>query len=173
MVNKGFESSGAILKGRQEHAKPMEITLINRTNQPVEMYRKDFEKIAANAEKKLYLAPTCTISVTFVRSRTIHVINRDYRGIDRPTDVISFAARDYSFANELEEEEEDLGDLFINIDYARRQAALYGHSVEREICFLFTHGLLHCCGYDHMKPEDEKVMFALQDEILDPVMPRK
>lgn len=151
----------------------MEITLINRTNQPVERYRNHFERIAENAEKRLHLPSSCTISVTFVRSVTIHRINRDYRGIDRPTDVISFAARDYSFDNELEEEQEDLGDLFINIDYARRQAVRYGHSEEREICFLFTHGLLHCCGYDHMKPEDEKVMFALQDEILDPVMPRK
>ena len=66
----------------------------------------------------------------------------------------------------------DLGDIFINIDYARKQAKQYGHSYRREIAFLFTHGMLHCLGYDHMKEEDEKVMFALQDDILDPVIDR-
>ena len=110
--------------------------------------------------------------MTFVRSRAIHQINRDYRGIDRPTDVISFAAGDERSGFESEEELLDLGDLFINIDYARRQANEYGHSYEREMCFLFTHGLLHCLGYDHMNPEEEKEMFALQDEILDPVIGR-
>ena len=111
------------------------------------------------------------ISVTFVRSRTIHTINRDYRGIDRPTDVISFAIQDD--LEDFEEENKDLGDIFINIDYARKQAKEYGHSYEREICFLFTHGLLHCLGYDHMEEKDAEVMFKLQDEILDPIQPRK
>lgn len=150
----------------------MEITIYNRTNQDMTKYETLFEEIASSAEKRLKLAHDLELSVTFVRSRTIHRINRDYRGIDRPTDVISFAANDFSYVNELPEEEKDLGDLFINIEYARKQAARYGHSVERETCFLFTHGMLHCLGYDHMKPEDEKVMFALQDEILDPIMPR-
>ena len=67
---------------------------------------------------------------------------------------------------------EDLGDLFINIDYARRQAKEYGHSYEREMGFLFTHGLLHCLGYDHMTESDEKVMFDLQKKILDPIVSR-
>jgi probable rRNA maturation factor len=66
----------------------------------------------------------------------------------------------------------DLGDIFINIDYARRQAKEYGHSEKREICFLFTHGLLHCLGYDHMTEKDEKEMFGLQDRILDPIVSR-
>ena len=111
------------------------------------------------------------IYVTFVRSRSIHAINRDYRGIDRPTDVISFAIQDD--LEDFEEENKDLGDIFINIDYARKQAEEYGHSYEREICFLFTHGLLHCLGYDHMEEKDAEVMFKLQDEILDPIQPRK
>ena len=72
----------------------------------------------------------------------------------------------------IEEETKDLGDLFINIDYARRQAREYGHSEAREFGFLFTHGLLHCLGYDHMTPEEEKEMFALQDRILDPLVSR-
>ena len=124
------------------------------------------------AERVLELDDTCIISVTFVRSAAIHRINRDYRGIDRPTDVISFAVRDDTDGFEDVEEETDLGDIFININYAKRQAKEYGHSEKREICFLFTHGLLHCLGYDHMTEKDEKEMFALQDRILDPIVSR-
>ncbi|MBR2596673.1 MAG: rRNA maturation RNase YbeY [Solobacterium sp.] len=149
----------------------MNITFINRTNQPAEPYRPLFEAIAASAEDVLGLDRDLEISVTFVRSRTIHIINRDYRGIDRPTDVISFAVQDDDMPL-IEEETKDLGDLFINIDYARRQAREYGHSEAREFGFLFTHGLLHCLGYDHMTPEEEKEMFALQDRILDPLVSR-
>lgn len=149
----------------------MEITLINRTNQPVEKYDELFQKISKSAEKLLKLPNDYELSVTFVRSQTIHKINRDYRGIDRPTDVISFAIRD----NEddfIPEEEKDLGDIFININYCKKQAKEYGHSYDREMGFLFTHGMLHCLGYDHMKEDDEKVMFALQDQILDPIIQR-
>ena len=149
----------------------MEITYINKTNQDMHVYEKFFQSIAKRTEKELKLANDLEISVTFVRSRTIHIINRDYRGIDRPTDVISFAIRD-GLENFIPDEEKDLGDLFINIDYARKQAREYGHSEKRELGFLFTHGLLHCLGYDHMNPEDEKKMFALQDRILDPIISR-
>ncbi len=150
----------------------MEITYINRTNENIDSWKPLFRKIAASAENVLQLPDDYEISVTFVRSVTIHRINRDYRGIDRPTDVISFAARDGLDAM-VAEEEKDLGDIFINIDYARRQAKEYGHSYRREIGFLFTHGLLHCLGYDHMTPEDEKEMNRLQDQILDPLVKRK
>lgn len=151
----------------------MEITLINRTSLPMEDCMPLLKKIAAAAEKKLHLPGNQMISVTFVRSASIHKINREFRGIDRPTDVISFASNDSGFENESEEEKQDLGDLFINVNYAAKQAVRYGHSEKREIGFLFLHGLLHCLGYDHMKPEDEKIMFRLQDEILDPVVSRK
>ena len=149
----------------------MQITIYNRTNQDAGVFEQLFEKIAEKAEQRLALSDDYELSVTFVRSRTIHTINRDYRGIDRPTDVISFAIRD-DMEFEMVEGMNDLGDIVINIDYARKQAKQYGHSYQREIAFLFTHGMLHCLGYDHMKEEDEKVMFALQDEILDPVIDR-
>ena len=149
----------------------MQITIYNRTNQDAGVFEQLFEKIAEKAEQRLALSDDYDLIVTFVRSRTIHTINRDYRGIDRPTDVISFAIRD-DMEFEMVEGMNDLGDIFINIDYARKQAKQYGHSYRREIAFLFTHGMLHCLGYDHMKEEDEKVMFALQDEILDPVIDR-
>ena len=149
----------------------MHITIYNRTNQDAGVFEQLFEEIAQKAEQRLKLSDDYELSVTFVRSRTIHTINRDYRGIDRPTDVISFAIRD-DMEFEMVEGMNDLGDIFINIDYSRKQAKQYGHSYRREIAFLFTHGMLHCLGYDHMKEEDEKVMFALQDEILDPVIDR-
>lgn len=149
----------------------MEITLINRTNESIDAYKKLFNQIANSAEKTLKLPKDYEISVTFVRSQTIHKINRDYRGIDRPTDVISFAIRDNE-EDFIPDEEKDLGDIFINVNYCKKQAKEYGHSYKREMGFLFTHGLLHCLGYDHMNPKDEKVMFSLQDKILDPIISR-
>lgn len=149
----------------------MIITVLNRTNQDMSAFSEDFEVISQRCEKILKLNKDNEVSVSFVRSRTIHQLNRDYRKIDRPTDVITFAAMD---GEEIypEEEQFDLGDIFINIDYARRQAREYGHSFRREICFLFTHGLLHCLGYDHQTAEEEKEMFALQEKILDPIVQR-
>lgn len=150
----------------------MELSIYNRTNLDVSSYEALFQKIAKRTEKVLDLPNDHTLSVTFVRSRTIHIINRDYRGIDRPTDVITFAALDDRSGFETDEELLDLGDLFINLDYAKKQAREYGHSMEREVGFLFTHGLLHTLGYDHMDPSEERVMFDLQDEILDPIVKR-
>ncbi|MCR5705628.1 MAG: rRNA maturation RNase YbeY [Acholeplasmatales bacterium] len=103
-------------------------------------------------------------NIIFVSNEEIQQINRDYRGIDRITDVISFALLDNDLSNYNAERE--LGDIFICVDRAKEQAEEYGHSLEREIGFLSVHGYLHLCGYDHMNPEDEKVMFAKQDEIL-------
>lgn len=113
------------------------------------------------------------MNVIFVDKETIHKINRDYRGIDRVTDVISFALHDNDEMMDLPEEEIELGDIFICIDRAIEQAHDYGHSVEREVGFLAVHGYLHLCGYDHMTEEDEKVMFAKQDEILNAVNLRR
>ena len=103
-------------------------------------------------------------NIIFVSNDEIQQINRDYRGLDRVTDVISFALMDNDLSNYNAEDE--LGDVFICVDRAKEQAAEYGHSLEREIGFLAVHGYLHLCGYDHMNLEDEKVMFAKQDEIL-------
>ena len=116
----------------------MEITLMNRTNQDVSVYASLFQKIAKSAEKILDLPEDYELSVTFVRSQTIHKINRDYRNVDRPTDVISFAIRDDE-DDFISEEEKDLGDIFININYCKKQAKEYGHSYDREMGFLFTH----------------------------------
>lgn len=134
-------------------------------------YKSRFNEIADKAVSVLNEKEDYAVSVIFVRDKRIHQINRDYRNVDRVTDVITFAACEGEDFDEAEEIRE-LGDIFINVDAAKRQAEQYGHSLEREICFLFTHGLLHCFGYDHMNEEDEKVMFAYQREILDEIVSR-
>ena len=108
------------------------------------------------------------LSVSFVDNEFIHKMNKEYRGIDRPTDVISFAFLDNEDRESLYKGKEPvcLGDIYISIDKAKEQAEEYGHSIKRELSFLFVHGLLHLLGYDHMNQADEEVMFKLQDEIL-------
>lgn len=103
-------------------------------------------------------------SVIIVDNERIHEINREYRGIDRPTDVISFALEDSEGVSI--DNYRILGDIYISIDKAREQALEYGHSFKRELAFLTVHGFLHLLGYDHMDADDEKVMFGRQEEIL-------
>lgn len=104
-------------------------------------------------------------NVIIIDNKEIHELNKTYRGIDRPTDVISFALEDDDTF--IKTDERILGDIYISIDKAKEQAIEYGHSLLRELCFLSIHGLLHLLGYDHMKEEDEKVMFGLQERVLD------
>ncbi len=107
------------------------------------------------------------LSLIIVGKTKIRNINRDYRNIDRVTDVISFAnidSDDYDYL--VEEGEVNLGDIFINVDRVKSQAKKYEHSIKREFMFLFVHGMLHLLGYDHMEKEDEKIMFSLQDKII-------
>ncbi len=103
-------------------------------------------------------------NVIIVDNEYIRNINKTYRNIDRETDVISFALED----NEKENLANIrlLGDIYISIDKAISQSIEYGHSLSREISFLAVHGFLHLLGYDHMKKEDEKVMFSKQEMIL-------
>lgn len=109
------------------------------------------------------------VSVTFVTNDMIRGINKEYRGKDEPTDVISFAMEELG-EGELEimgsMAPRTLGDIIISLDRTREQAADYGHSFERELGFLAVHGFLHLLGYDHMNKEDEKKMFSRQEEIL-------
>lgn len=104
-------------------------------------------------------------SVIIINDEDIHKINKEYRGIDRPTDVISFALEDDKTI--INSSIRMLGDIYISYDTAIRQAKEYNHSNERELCFLAVHGLLHLLGYDHMNSCDEKKMFDLQKELLD------
>lgn len=103
-------------------------------------------------------------NVIIVDNDSIHKINKEYRGIDRPTDVITFALEDNKQINMPEVRV--LGDIYISYDKVISQAKEYNHSIKREICFLAVHGFLHLLGYDHMEKEEEKVMFARQELIL-------
>ena len=102
-------------------------------------------------------------NIIIVDNDYIHKLNKEYRNVDRETDVISFALEDNE---EVKDTYRVLGDIYISLDKARSQAIEYGHSFKREICFLAVHGFLHLLGYDHMKEEDEKIMFGKQEEIL-------
>ena len=107
-----------------------------------------------------------SFNVIIVDDEEIHKINKEYRSVDRPTDVISFALEDEKDMVLDPHAGRILGDIYISIDRCRDQAKMYGHSFLRELAFLSVHGFLHLQGYDHMKEEDEKVMFKLQDDIL-------
>lgn len=128
-------------------------------------YEEDFKSIIAQALKTLNIEDDVEVSCVLVDDERIHEINKEYRHIDRSTDVISFAMEDNDQFY-VEGMPRSLGDIFISVDHAKKQAEEYGHSLKREMCFLFTHGILHLLGYDHMTDEQEKEMFTLQDEIL-------
>ncbi|MCZ3393461.1 rRNA maturation RNase YbeY [Enterococcus faecium] len=119
----------------------------------------------------LYLDEETEISVTLMHNDEIHQINKEYRNVDRPTDVISFAINDADediiMDPEMAEEiPANIGDLMISVDKVAEQAEFLGHSYERELGFLCVHGFLHLNGYDHMEKEDQEKMFPLQKEIM-------
>lgn len=128
-------------------------------------YEQDFTAIIEQALKTLGIEDDVEVSCVLVDDERIHEINREYRHIDSSTDVISFAMEDNDQFY-VEGMPRTLGDIFISVDHAKKQAEEYGHSLRREMCFLFTHGILHLLGYDHMTDEQEKEMFGLQDQIL-------
>ncbi len=131
----------------------MKIELYNNYQKEINF---DFEKIIKDVET---LDNNAEIALILVDIDEIHKINKEYRHKDYPTDVISFESDD-------EEDENYRGEIFLCVDKVYEQAKLYEHSNEREFAFLLVHGVLHLHGYDHMTEEDEKVMFAKQDEIL-------
>ena len=106
-----------------------------------------------------------SVSVTVVDDETIHGINKEYRNVDRPTDVISFPSEEGEEI--LAPPDGFLGDLVISYPRAVAQAEEYGHSITREFCFLVAHSMLHLLGYDHMTPEEAAVMEAKQARALD------
>ena len=122
----------------------------------------------------------CEVNVLLTDNRVIHELNQTHRGIDRPTDVLSFPMASYKkegdFSGFLEEQEDCfnpetgeliLGDIVISLERAKEQSLEYGHSFLREIAFLTAHSMLHLFGYDHMEEDERLRMEAKQDEILD------
>lgn len=147
----------------------MYLDLIDETELVAQQHIDLVEDILQFAGKELQLPENIECAVTFVDNQRIQEINRDYRQKDQPTDVISFALDDNA-EDELFLDEDafphHLGDIIISIDKAKEQAQEYGHSFERELGFLALHGFLHLNGYDHMEENDEKEMFALQNQLL-------
>ncbi|AIY05243.1 metal-dependent hydrolase [Planococcus sp. PAMC 21323] len=126
------------------------------------------KKIVEHAAKQEKVTDS-EVSVTFVTNEMIRDINREYRGKDQPTDVISFAMEELGEGETAiigSQEPRMLGDIIISLDRTKEQAEDFGHSFERELGFLAVHGFLHLLGYDHMTEEDEKKMFSRQEEIL-------
>lgn len=129
-----------------------------------------YESLAKTAFSYLKIRTNYEIDVSLVDVETIHQVNRDYRHVDRPTDVISFAFNDDTDPKDQIKGLKTprmLGEILICLDVAKNQAAEIGNSLERELSFLFVHGLLHLLGYDHMTKEDEDIMFPLQDKIFE------
>lgn len=123
-----------------------------------------------NVVARLHKLPVQTeVDITIVDDAEIHTLNRDYRNVDRSTDVLSFALDEES-EEEPElvggPEEHLLGDIIISAETAARQAEEFGHGLEREIVYLAVHGLLHLLGYDHMNDADKAVMRAKEEEAL-------
>lgn len=135
----------------------MKINFINHTKENIIEFKKLIRDIFKFDKSKTIM------NIIFVNDEEIHKINKEYRNIDRVTDVISFALND---EKDFLIKTEEIGDIFICIDQAKRQAEEYEHSLEREIGFLSVHGYLHLNGYDHMNKIDEEIMFKKQDEIL-------
>jgi len=150
----------------------METIIYDETDKITEDMADWIEDLLNVAAKKLSVENNAEVSIAVVSNEKIREINREYRDKDKVTDVISFAIEDDEddLLKEFDMEgitiPRDLGDIFISYDKAVEQAEEYGHSVERELGFLMVHGFLHLNGYDHMTDEDEKRMFALQEEIL-------
>lgn len=157
----------------------MYIEMIDETGQVSAQMQEQITELLQFAAEKIG-KQNKEMAVTFVDNKRVHEVNLEYRGIDRPTDVVSL---EYKSEQEIVFDEEDLldnpelaemmedfdsyiGELYISIDKAREQAEDYGHSYEREMGFLAVHGFLHINGYDHYTPEEEAEMFGLQEEIL-------
>ncbi len=142
-------------------------------------YRKIIEdtiNLSLDFEKVPY---ECEISVTIVDDERIHEINKEFREIDRSTDVLSFPLNEFEKAADWQNFDEDkasfnydtgelmLGDIILSAEHIIKQANEYGHTRKRELAFLVIHSILHLLGYDHMTKEDEEEMFSRQRQILD------
>ena len=145
----------------------MNLLIANNTSEEL-----DLDLISERAEKTIEevlrvekIEENVEVSLSIVDKDEIHILNRDYRDVDRPTDVLSFPMDEEGFDNEgnpilL------LGDIVICLDVAKDQAADFGHSLEREIMYLICHSTLHLLGYDHIEEADKKEMRAKEKEIM-------
>lgn len=153
----------------------MDLEVYDNTKQAPEAWLELIKDVLNYAGDYIDLPENTEMSITLMDNEEIHQINKKYRGVDKPTDVISFAIEEED-PEELPiiipddpefELPKNIGDIMVSLDKVAEQAEYLGHSKERELGFLVVHGFLHLNGYDHMKAEDEQEMFGLQREILD------
>ena len=145
------------------------IDLMN--NDILKDYEKVYKKILKRVKKEVDVKDRIGMSVTLCDNDYIKELNKNYRKKDAATDVLSFAIEDgeqEELLNNIKKFSSirEIGDIVISYDKAVEQAKEYGHSLKREMCFLFTHGVLHLLGYDHINKSDEDIMFGLQNKIL-------
>ncbi|ASK63157.1 rRNA maturation RNase YbeY [Virgibacillus phasianinus] len=147
----------------------MYIDFHDKTNKVTSDYIDMLQRLLILAAEREGITQEAEVSVSFVTNKEIQELNRNYRGKDNPTDVISFALQE-TMEDELNIIGEDmpliLGDIVISIERTIEQAEDYNHTFERELGFLTVHGFLHLLGYDHMNEDDKKEMFQKQEEIL-------
>jgi probable rRNA maturation factor len=140
-------------------------------NMPDEWTAATMEKAAALALEEEGIEAECELSVSFVSLEEIHRLNREFRSVDRPTDVLSFPMYERDeipSENELEDGESiELGDVVICEDKAREQALEFGHSYERELIYLFVHSVFHLLGYDHEDENEKKEMRAKEESVME------
>lgn len=141
----------------------MDIGVFNETDEDISKYLVDLKELLENICKDEKLDKVI-FNVIIIDNERIKEINKNYRGIDKETDVISFALEDDKTMKL--DEIRILGDIYISLDKVKSQALEYGHSFKRELSFLAVHGLFHLLGYDHMTKEDEEIMFKKQEEAL-------
>lgn len=142
----------------------MELEFSNLGNKSFDVYETIFNDLYKKTLKFLGISDNYITSVTIVDDEAIHAINKEYRNIDRATDVISFAFYDDPDEPKNNDDAPNvLGEIVISFEHALKQSVEYGHTLEREFSFLFIHGLLHLLGYNHETKEEEMIMFKLQD----------
>lgn len=144
----------------------MEIYIQNRQRKQrleIRLMRKLVEKIFDDLGLQ-----TQEVSITFASDRFVRRLNKKYRGVDTPTDVLAFAMKEGEWP---EIQPHLLGDVVISVDTAKKQALDLGHSLNRELAILLIHGVLHLIGYDHMRPSEAKRMQALEKKILRSIEP--
>lgn len=154
---------------RKEKSVKMDLLIDNQSGENLDI-KKDLEKVIREVLKLENIDESkCEISLSFVDVDTIYRLNKDYRKVDRPTDVLSFPIEDFFNEDKKEILKKDhlmLGDVIICLDIARKQAKDLGHSFKREIMYLTCHSILHLLGYDHIKDCDKRVMRSKEKEVM-------
>jgi probable rRNA maturation factor len=134
---------------------------------------KEYDKIVGQVIKKCFeeenlLNKNLYVNIVLTTAEQIKNINKEHRGIDKETDVLSFPMFEVNEIENINPETEDvLGDVVISLEQIKKQAKEYGHTLERELAYMLVHSFYHLMGYDHMKEEDKKIMRAKEDIILE------